>query len=83
MSKRKNKKVKEMPSQIGVSDSKNDKIKWLLDEDKIIIDKLYSTLLKYIPTDFRSELIKVHEEMMVRRERKLTELLNLNWDENW
>jgi hypothetical protein len=75
MSKRKNKTVKEIPSQIGVSCSQNDKIKWLLDEDKIIIDQLYSTLFKYIPVEFRSELIKVHEEMMARRERKLKEVI--------
>jgi hypothetical protein len=70
MSKRKNQKNKEIPSQTGISD----KVKWLLDEDKIIIDELYNSLLRYIPTEFRSELIKIHEQAMARRERELTEL---------
>jgi hypothetical protein len=70
MSKRKNNKVKEIPSQTGISD----KVKWLLNEDKIIIDELYNSLLRYIPIEFRSELIKIHEQAMARRERKVKEL---------
>jgi hypothetical protein len=75
MSKRKNQKTKEIPSQTGISGSNNEKVKWLLDEDKVIIDELYNSLLRYIPTEFRSELIKIHEQAMARRERKLNELL--------
>jgi hypothetical protein len=71
MSKRKNKTVKEIPSQTGISD----KVKWLLDEDKIIIDELYNSLLRYIPSEFRSELIKIHEQAMARRERKMKEVI--------
>jgi hypothetical protein len=62
MSKRKNKKLNK---------NIDEKIKWLLNEDKVIMDSLYDELMQYIPNNLKDKLRMTYEEMMTRREREI------------
>jgi hypothetical protein len=62
MSKRKSKKLNK---------NVDEKIKWLLNEDKVIMDSLYDELIQYIPNNLKDKLRMTYEEMMARREREI------------